>query len=256
MYKSSRYEENDSFQFKLPWDKNTARGFGIALVIVSLGVFFASLFKIEKPRPRDILTNTVPVMLLNFGDGDGTGMSKGNLSPEGMAHKGAAPSNSLADAEVATQSNASKSSQPDIADASHYKPVENPTGDKSDNNSGSSSRNVGSGSGTESGTGLGNKGYGSGLGSGLGDIEWGGGGNRTVLHKKIPTYPPGVQTSGQIKIQFTVMPDGTVGKMVPKQKADPRLERAAMEALRQWRFNPLKDNIVMVGTITLSFKLR
>jgi len=74
--------------------------------------------------------------------------------------------------------------------------------------------------------------------------------------KTLPKFPAGVNTNAEIKLKFTVMPDGTVGKIVLLQKAEPRLETAALNALRQWRFNPLKDDRVMEGIIPLTFVLR
>ncbi len=104
-------------------------------------------------------------------------------------------------------------------------------------------------------SGLGRFGTGSGKGTGYG-LEWGGGGNRVVLHKEMPKYPSGVNTSVQIKIRFTVLPNGSVGAMLPMQKGDPVLERAAIEALRRWQFNPLNDTKDMVGFITFTFRVQ
>lgn len=87
------------------------------------------------------------------------------------------------------------------------------------------------------------------------DIEWGGGGTRIVLHKVLPRYPQGHNVSGRLRLRFTVLPDGTVGAIVPLQRTDPLLERAAIEALRQWRFNPLPNPVEMVGIITFTFEL-
>ncbi|MFW6232997.1 MAG: TonB family protein, partial [Bacteroidota bacterium] len=77
-----------------------------------------------------------------------------------------------------------------------------------------------------------------------------------VLYKKVPKFPDGVSRSAKIKIRFTVLADGTVAQMVPLQKADPRLEKAAMEALKQWRFNRLENGETMVGIIPMTFRLR
>jgi TonB family protein len=105
------------------------------------------------------------------------------------------------------------------------------------------------------GGGLGRYGGGSGRGAGYG-LEWGGGGNRVVLHKEMPKYPNGVNTSAQIKIRFTVLPNGSVGVAMPMQKGEPMLERAAIEALRRWQFNPLSDEKEMVGFITFTFRVQ
>jgi TonB family protein len=105
------------------------------------------------------------------------------------------------------------------------------------------------------GSGLGRFGAGTGRGAGYG-LEWGGGGNRIVLHKELPKYPSGVNTSAQIKIRFTVLQDGSVGSAVPMQKGEPLLERAALEALRRWQFNPTHDDKEMVGFITFTFRVQ
>jgi TonB family protein len=44
--------------------------------------------------------------------------------------------------------------------------------------------------------------------------------------------------------------------MVVLKKSDPAFEKAALEALRQWRFNPIKDTLEMEGTIPFRFNLR
>lgn len=257
MYVSSRHESKSTINLKLPWDSNTARGFGIALVLTLIWLFFAPLVKIEPAAPYNREIATVPLTLLNFGDGDGTGMSKGNLTPEGIAHQGAKPSSDLEDASVAAKTRLSKDAEIPENSMTFLPAKElasNQASDKAER--GSDSRNIGSPTGSPEGTGLGDKGLGKGKGSGFGDIEWGGGGNRVVLFKKIPKFPDGVNTSAQIKMKFTVQADGTVSSVMPMQKADPRLERAAIEALKQWRFNPLKDDVEMVGIIPLTFMLR
>lgn len=258
MYRASYFEEKQSFEFKFPWHANTAKGFAIGVPITLLLILLLNIIRDPQPDARFIKVNSVPIELLSFGYGDGTGVSKGNLSKEGEAHKGKLPASELNDAEIASKTNVSKaqlSNDPNessnlIAKSELSSDINNKTDD------GSSSRNIGTSNGSETGTGLGSRGSGPGKGEGFGDIEWGGGGNRVVLSKKIPAFPSGVNTSAQIKIRFTVRSDGTVSSMVPLQKADPRLEKAAMDALRQWRFNPLKDDIEMVGIIPFTFKLR
>jgi protein TonB len=55
------------------------------------------------------------------------------------------------------------------------------------------------------------------------------------------------------------MPDGSVGRIIPIIKADTELEAAAMNSLRQWRFEPLpegaKKNPQSVS-ITFPFRLQ
>ncbi|HSP88412.1 MAG TPA: energy transducer TonB [Ignavibacteriaceae bacterium] len=74
------------------------------------------------------------------------------------------------------------------------------------------------------------------------DINWGGQGKRSIRNYKIPAYPEGVQKEIDIRLKFSIMPDGTVGTIIPLTKADTKLENAAINSLRQWRFEPLSQN--------------
>ena len=74
------------------------------------------------------------------------------------------------------------------------------------------------------------------------DIDWGGKGTRKIYSFILPQYPDGVKKEVNIKLQFTILPDGTVGTIIPKIKADTRLENAAINSLRQWRFEALSQN--------------
>lgn len=80
------------------------------------------------------------------------------------------------------------------------------------------------------GLGLGNSGF---------DIEWGGNGKRKIYSYTLPPYPEGVNKEIDIRLRFSILPDGTVGTIFPLTKADTKLENAAMNSLRQWRFEPL-----------------
>lgn len=71
------------------------------------------------------------------------------------------------------------------------------------------------------------------------DINWGGKGIRKIYSFNLPKYPEGVMKEADIKLQFTILPDGTIGTIVPKIKADTKLENAAINSLRQWRFEAL-----------------
>jgi protein TonB len=74
------------------------------------------------------------------------------------------------------------------------------------------------------------------------DIDWGGKGTRRIYSFNIPSYPEGVQKEADIRLRFTILPDGTVGTIIPQTKADTKLENSAINALRQWRFEPLSPN--------------
>ncbi|MCW8850276.1 MAG: energy transducer TonB [Melioribacteraceae bacterium] len=85
----------------------------------------------------------------------------------------------------------------------------------------------------ESGDGEGNYGF---------EIDFGGKGMRKIYSYSLPEYPEGVSKEIDVKLKFTILPDGTVGKILPLIKADTRLELAAINSLRQWRFEPIAEN--------------
>jgi outer membrane biosynthesis protein TonB len=74
------------------------------------------------------------------------------------------------------------------------------------------------------------------------EIDWGGKGTRRIYSFIVPAYPEGVQKEIDIRLRFTILPDGTVGNIIPLIKADTRLENAAIHSLRQWRFEALDPN--------------
>jgi hypothetical protein len=74
------------------------------------------------------------------------------------------------------------------------------------------------------------------------EFEEGGFGKRRLLSQGVLVYPEGVHKEIDIKLRFSILPDGTVGSVIPLTKADVRLENAAINALRQCRFEPLSSN--------------
>lgn len=89
----------------------------------------------------------------------------------------------------------------------------------------------------ETAEGQGNKAKGS--GSFGYDIDWGGKGQRKIYSYTLPAYPEGVNKQIDIRLKFSILPDGTVGTIIPLTKADTRLENTAINSLKQWRFEPL-----------------
>ncbi|MGO9481504.1 MAG: energy transducer TonB [Candidatus Kryptoniota bacterium] len=88
-------------------------------------------------------------------------------------------------------------------------------------------------------------------------ISWNGV-SRALIAGDRPQFPDGVQHGGTVKIRITVDPSGNVLAMVPVQKADSRLEEAAMAAIRTWRFSKLARNYPQVeqqATAVFVFKL-
>ena len=91
------------------------------------------------------------------------------------------------------------------------------------------------------------------------DIDWGGKGTRKIYSFILPQYPDGVKKEVNIKLQFTILPDGTVGTIIPKIKADTRLENAAINSLRQWRFealSPRQKQVEQTAVIIFPYRLQ
>ncbi len=255
------FQEKDKIKtvsISIPWDNFTARGFLASVVLLILFLLIHPFIKIAPPTPiREI--KTIPIEILNFGSGDGTGRKGGNLTEEGQAQKGISPSINIEDAISSPKDAKKANNSSNIEESSNLKAVDNlkTKNNNQNNNTGSGNKTVGSPNGSSDGTGLALKGGGRGAGDGFGDISWGGGGNRTVVSKQLPNFPKGVNTSAKIVLQFKVKPDGTVSSVIAKQKADPLLEQAGINALKKWRFSRLNDNSPdMIGTIPLTFVLR
>ena len=79
--------------------------------------------------------------------------------------------------------------------------------------------------------------------------------NRNTLTSPLPAYP--VKIPATIKVRITVGPQGGVVQSVPLMKGNPQLERAVMDVLKRWRFNPLPANAPQenqTGVITFRFR--
>ena len=75
----------------------------------------------------------------------------------------------------------------------------------------------------------------------------------------MPSYPEGVNKQVDIRLRFSIMPDGTVGTILPLIKADTRLENAAINSLRQWRFEPLdpsQKQVEQTAVIVFPYRLQ
>jgi TonB family protein len=118
----------------------------------------------------------------------------------------------------------------------------------------------GIGNGTGTGSGIGN-GIGNGVGNGMGDgfgINWGGR-RRKIYNFPIPDYPAGVAKEIDVKLKFSILPDGSVSRITILQKVDSRLEQVAIDALRLWRFEPLPSNAeqtTQIAIINFPFRLK
>lgn len=77
---------------------------------------------------------------------------------------------------------------------------------------------------------------------------------RQVLFRPSPPKVT-VERETAVLLKFWVRPDGTVGRIVPLRKGDPRLEAVAIRFLRGWRFNPLSAQAEeQWGTVPIVFR--
>jgi TonB family protein len=254
---------------------HTIVGSASALAALLLLLVAMSILDIT-PYVRREERRTIPIQLLQYGVVGSSEANKGNLSAEGQAVKARTNPELLADAakvnaptskpnpraiaQEPPKTLATTPVQPrEYTQPAYTKPVNTQarTSEQPQTQASAAQTAVGTQQGSTSpeAEGIGRFGSGTGRGQGYG-LEWGGGGNRVVVHKELPKYPAGVNTATQIKIRFTVNPNGSVGMILPMQKGDPLLERAAIEALRRWQFNPLNDTKEMIGFITFTFRVQ
>lgn len=259
----SPYREEANISLKIPWQPNTAKGFVVAVATALVLAFSLNFCEVDNSQYQRIYRDsTLSVVIdINFGDGDGTGRSKGNLSPEGAAHRSKESPSNLGDAKTAAQNtkfNPSAASDDDLEfNPIPYVTVPSTQKSSAKTTTGSDNKDLGQlGSGFTGGTGLGTKGTGTGAGNGFGDIEWGGGGNRKLEQKIIPKIPQGIRFTDTIKIQITVSADGSVKRVLPLVRGDARLESACVDALKRWRFNPIPGSRDMIGIIPFKLNLR
>jgi hypothetical protein len=102
--------------------------------------------------------------------------------------------------------------------------------------------------------------YGNGAGGGIGySMKWLAGGTRRKVAGDLPKYPDGTKVEAEIRLFAVVDPTGVIEALHPAQKADSRLEDAALKEVRYWRFEPLKSSQPQVDQtceITFLFTLK
>ena len=59
-----------------------------------------------------------------------------------------------------------------------------------------------------------------------------------------------------IRLKFWVLPDGAVGDVVPLQRGDVRLEQAAIQYVKSWRFTPISSGETVWGIIPVKYRLK
>jgi outer membrane biosynthesis protein TonB len=78
---------------------------------------------------------------------------------------------------------------------------------------------------------------------------------REILYDPLPQYPEGLDQEAHIRIKITVLPNGTIGDLMPLQKANATLESVTMKTLKLWRLSPLKPTDPQMNqTAVISFR--
>lgn len=214
-------------------------------VFLHLVLFTAFYFLSLGAKPQK-KTEYVEIGLgAGFGQGDGTGVGDetGNTTGDPAEEENALPEekSSTTDEEAVKEK---KPSDPDALNSEEKAPKTNKTGEKS---AGKNTKPGAKGNGGEGGEGGGNGFF----------FDWGGSGVRKVLTYSIPDYPAGVNKEANVRLKFTIRPDGSVGSIIPITKADTRLEDAALNSLRRWRFEKLPASVSPFDqTVIITFPFR
>ncbi len=82
---------------------------------------------------------------------------------------------------------------------------------------------------------------------------------RRILFQPKPPTLERLESTTEIVLKFWVLPDGTVGRVIPTRKASAYLEGLASNHLKRWRFSPLPpgaEDKEQWGEITFRFLLR
>ena len=82
---------------------------------------------------------------------------------------------------------------------------------------------------------------------------------RRILFQPKPPKLERLESTTEIVLKFWVLPDGTVGRVIPIKKASAYLEGLASNHLKRWRFSPLPpgaDDKEQWGEVTFRFLLR
>jgi hypothetical protein len=80
---------------------------------------------------------------------------------------------------------------------------------------------------------------------------------RAVLYQPPPPDIT-VTVETEIELKFWIQPDGSVGRVIPLRKGDARLERVAIDYLKQWIFNREDEpgaNREVWGIVTIKFRV-
>jgi len=89
-----------------------------------------------------------------------------------------------------------------------------------------------------------------------GPVRLGSGGSLTLLKKVTPIYPSVMQSAripGLVVLDAVIHSDGTIGDIVVLRSTNDAFARAAIEAVKKWRYTPLPYEGIV--TVTVNFTL-
>jgi protein TonB len=78
-----------------------------------------------------------------------------------------------------------------------------------------------------------------------------------LIKKVEPRYPPIAQAArleGTVVIDAIILKDGSVSDVKVLKSSNPMFEQACIEAVKQWRFTPGSQDVIL--TVTVNFTLR
>ena len=78
-----------------------------------------------------------------------------------------------------------------------------------------------------------------------------------LIKRVEPQYPPALQTAriqGEVVIDAVIYKDGTVGEIRVLQSANPMFEKAAVDAIKQWRYSQSPFDVIL--TVRVNFTLK
>jgi TonB family protein len=93
-------------------------------------------------------------------------------------------------------------------------------------------------------------------GQSAGPVRLGSGGTLTLLKKVPPIYPSVMQSarvSGLVVLDAVIHSDGTIGDITVLRSTNDLFARAAIEAVKKWRYTPLPYEGIV--TVTVNFTL-
>ena len=84
-------------------------------------------------------------------------------------------------------------------------------------------------------------------------------GTRRIIFRPPPPKVKIIESSGDIELKFWVLPDGTVGRVVPVRKGNAQLEGVAANHMKRWRFSSIRPGESQReewGLIVYRFRMR